>query len=826
MRTSNKSRIIIVILLSIAIIGITPIVTGNHYVDAASKPAMISSVKITNVSHSSVKISWKKVKSAKRYQVYRKTSPKGKYYKLKTLSSKSSSFTDKSVLSNKKYYYKVRAINGSKKGAFSKAVKATPMLKTPIVELSVKENVELKWNKVDGATSYEIFKKDEKLNKYKKIKTVSSNVFKYSDNEVFDNTLYKYKVRAIREYKKTQYYNSKSKKWQNKKPATKYWKGKKTRKIIYYTAHSAADEKQSVKITDGNYIEFTDDVIVADIKDETSYTVINEDENSTTIEILATNTIDDLKVGDLVVLPRNDDLSSNGVTMEITSIENTDGNYLEICGTKPLISDVVESINIDNSSLFDLCDFEAEEGVVVESSYMQNYALNRNGNNKPITIDPHKGIKLIIEKKAGTSCSAIGTQSGTLGNPFFESNSNSNAMLESSLSASMWVKFNPEIKYKMKNGKVQYLNVDLETKTNLILHTGGKLEGRVRLGHGKLWMPYGFMMDVDLYLVAGVNGEVSIIFEETYIPGVTYNSSNGMSFHHSKKDSQFSLNGNISAYSYLNCISEFQFMNIPIVGAGINGGVGYDRKATYHPTEPKNCMDIRTYPILNMGLDYTCGVPEIIYKLSNHKKIKWELTLLDRDTPFNHEHYENGERTKDDICSHAKEENRSSYMKKVLDSVKAGDYKTATIYRDKLPEYAEGIDYDVLNEKYWEFYDAANTTLDSYFSFLPFDFDNDGEIEVICATGDCEANYMMHVFKRVNGRVEKIGDFDVGHSSLHKYPDENGVIVHYGQMGYEFIDIVRIENNEVKRENFMEVRDMNNDLNNFHFDIHCYISWR
>ena len=62
------------------------------------------------------KISWKKVSGATSYQVYR-AAPGKSYAKIKTTKSISCTDTKKG-----EYYYKVRAVRGSSKGAFSSAV--------------------------------------------------------------------------------------------------------------------------------------------------------------------------------------------------------------------------------------------------------------------------------------------------------------------------------------------------------------------------------------------------------------------------------------------------------------------------------------------------------------------------------------------------------------------------------------------------------------------------------------------------------------------------------------------------------------------------------
>ena len=69
-------------------------------------------------------LSWKKVKGATGYKVYRSTKKNGKYKKIRTIKKASAvTFTDSKVKKGKTYYYKVRAyktVKGNKaNGKFS-----------------------------------------------------------------------------------------------------------------------------------------------------------------------------------------------------------------------------------------------------------------------------------------------------------------------------------------------------------------------------------------------------------------------------------------------------------------------------------------------------------------------------------------------------------------------------------------------------------------------------------------------------------------------------------------------------------------------------------
>lgn len=124
MKATSNSRRFAAMLLAIVFTLVTVFSTATVPTYAATrKPAQVKGLKVTAVSSSSLKITWKKAKYAKKYQIYRATSKNGKYKKVKTTTARS--YTNKKLKSGKKYYYKVRAINGTKKGKFSAKKYAT-----------------------------------------------------------------------------------------------------------------------------------------------------------------------------------------------------------------------------------------------------------------------------------------------------------------------------------------------------------------------------------------------------------------------------------------------------------------------------------------------------------------------------------------------------------------------------------------------------------------------------------------------------------------------------------------------------------------------------
>lgn len=160
------------------------------------------------VNGKSIKVTWNKVAGAYKYEVYRSTSKYSGYKKVKTTSG--TSFTDKTVKRDKKYYYKVKVIakNSSYNSKYSNIVakKTVGKLKTPsiTVKKATSKSSKVTWKKVTAATKYEVYRSTKKGSGYKKIKTVSGT--SYTDKKLKSGVRYYYKVKAIDTTKK---YNSK-----------------------------------------------------------------------------------------------------------------------------------------------------------------------------------------------------------------------------------------------------------------------------------------------------------------------------------------------------------------------------------------------------------------------------------------------------------------------------------------------------------------------------------------------------------------------------------------------------------------------------------------
>lgn len=105
------------------------------------------------------------------------------------------------------------------------AVSTPPKVKTFYASAYNTTAIKLTWKKPGKASGYAIY-----VNGALNASVSKKNTTWYVTN-LYPGTTYRVAIRTYNTYKQKQYYNSKTKKWQAKKPAKKYWKGKKTRKV-------------------------------------------------------------------------------------------------------------------------------------------------------------------------------------------------------------------------------------------------------------------------------------------------------------------------------------------------------------------------------------------------------------------------------------------------------------------------------------------------------------------------------------------------------------------------------------------------------------------
>ena len=124
-------------------------------------------VTVTADSKHSYKVSFKKVKGAKGYVVYRSTKKNSGYKKIATLSSAKSSYMDENLVNGKTYYYYVlpyQTVNGRKSyGEKSNIVKKKCIIRLEQPEMNppeynaITKQLDLSWKKVKNVKYYKIY---------------------------------------------------------------------------------------------------------------------------------------------------------------------------------------------------------------------------------------------------------------------------------------------------------------------------------------------------------------------------------------------------------------------------------------------------------------------------------------------------------------------------------------------------------------------------------------------------------------------------------------------------------------------------------------------
>lgn len=159
----------------------------------------------------SINLTWKQVKGASGYEIYRKTAG-GNYSLIKTITSGSTlSYSDKDYEEGTDYTYRIRAKYGTYKSSYSyDSIRRLSPASISLVQDD--NNLIVKWKQVQGAAGYKVYKVSG--SKYTLVKTIDGgSICSYTVKGVKCVTTYKYAVKAVYgEYGSAYKDNAKSKK--------------------------------------------------------------------------------------------------------------------------------------------------------------------------------------------------------------------------------------------------------------------------------------------------------------------------------------------------------------------------------------------------------------------------------------------------------------------------------------------------------------------------------------------------------------------------------------------------------------------------------------
>ena len=154
-------------------------------------------LKVSNVaSTGKIKLTWKKVDGAVKYQLVRSLDKKSWAH---VTYSTGTSVTNSKTNAGKTYYYKIRAIDADgNKSEYSDVVSRMCDLTQPEVKISIVAStgkIKLSWEKVTGAVKYEVWRATSKNGTYTKLSTTTATSL--TNNKVEAGKTYYYKVKAI-----------------------------------------------------------------------------------------------------------------------------------------------------------------------------------------------------------------------------------------------------------------------------------------------------------------------------------------------------------------------------------------------------------------------------------------------------------------------------------------------------------------------------------------------------------------------------------------------------------------------------------------------------
>ena len=258
---------------------------------ASLKPAQVKNLR-ASVSESTVILRWNRVSNASGYRIYCLDPETNTYTKVAYTTSAGATTKKLTKLTNNTEYTfcvsAYRKVKSTKyEGGQSKPVSATPKVKKPSVpSLQLKscgnQKVSLKWNKISGASFYEVYQQNA-AGKYLSIGTTKNT--SVTVKKLTNGTNYLFKVRAVRKVggvsRKSSYSASVTGKPQ------KISEEVSSIRSIYYTA-KIVETVRAKKIDAAGYVTLTAGTTVTVIK-RSSYQCSASLKNGTMVTVYAPN---------------------------------------------------------------------------------------------------------------------------------------------------------------------------------------------------------------------------------------------------------------------------------------------------------------------------------------------------------------------------------------------------------------------------------------------------------------------------------------------------------------------------------------------------------
>ena len=200
----SVKKVIALVLAVILTFSVVTIIKNDGLTASAASTSSISikkspTLKAGTVKATSVKLSWTTTKNADSYKLYKSTNNKNWQG---VVTTKATSYTVSKLTAGTKYYFKLVAVSGKTKSPYSNTVVVTPKperVGSLKIKFSSNTQASVTWNKVSGATGYELFlsTSSDFKNDLKKVTVKGGDKTSYTMKGMKNGKTYYVKVRAI-----------------------------------------------------------------------------------------------------------------------------------------------------------------------------------------------------------------------------------------------------------------------------------------------------------------------------------------------------------------------------------------------------------------------------------------------------------------------------------------------------------------------------------------------------------------------------------------------------------------------------------------------------
>lgn len=174
--------------------------TGQSYCYQSGASAVyVPSPKLTAIANNvgGVRISWTKQSGISNYLIYRKAPGQSTWQYLTKVSGKATSYLDKTVKSNNRYYYTVKAVINNVNSAYNTTGLSVIYVSAPTISVyNTTNSIAVKWSHGYYAENFRIYRKTNG-GSWQLIKVAGSKDTVYYDKSVSCGTSYTYTVRAV-----------------------------------------------------------------------------------------------------------------------------------------------------------------------------------------------------------------------------------------------------------------------------------------------------------------------------------------------------------------------------------------------------------------------------------------------------------------------------------------------------------------------------------------------------------------------------------------------------------------------------------------------------